>query len=98
MAYSAAKGGLIAFTRALAKEVARTGITVNAVSPGPVDTHMLGPFSPEERAQIADQIPIGRLGTPGTWLGRFCFSPCRTATGSLGKPFGRTVDNTLEGP
>ncbi|WP_170100054.1 elongation factor P 5-aminopentanone reductase [Kyrpidia spormannii] len=64
VAYSAAKGGLIAFTRALAKEVARTGVTVNAVSPGPVDTGMLGPFSPEERAQIADQIPIGRLGTP----------------------------------
>ncbi|MDI3256132.1 MAG: 3-oxoacyl-ACP reductase FabG [Kyrpidia sp.] len=65
VAYSAAKGGVIAFTRALAKEVARTGVTVNAVSPGAVHSAMLEPFSEQERSEIIDRIPVGRLGTPG---------------------------------
>ena len=60
--YAAAKGGLVGLTKSLAREVARYGITVNAVSPGYVDTRLI-----EDRAERADlerQIPLGRLGTP----------------------------------
>ncbi|MBX6394496.1 MAG: 3-oxoacyl-ACP reductase FabG [Alicyclobacillaceae bacterium] len=64
VAYSAAKGGVIAFTRALAKEVSRTGVTVNAVSPGAVDTGMLRDFSEAEKEELRERIPTGRLGTP----------------------------------
>lgn len=63
-AYSAAKGGVISFTRALAKEVARCGITVNAVAPGAVDTDMLAPLTEDEKAELAERIPVGRLGKP----------------------------------
>lgn len=64
VAYSTAKAGLIGFTRALAKEVGRGGITVNAVAPGVIDTDMLADLSTEDRAALADATPVGRLGRP----------------------------------
>lgn len=64
VAYSTAKAGLIGFTKALAKEVGRGGITVNAVAPGVIDTDMLAHLSPEDRASLADATPVGRLGSP----------------------------------
>lgn len=60
--YSAAKGGINAFTKALAKEVAAYGIRVNAVAPGFIDTDMLAGFSPEQRQEILKAIPLGRIG------------------------------------
>ncbi|RPF46977.1 3-oxoacyl-[acyl-carrier protein] reductase [Thermodesulfitimonas autotrophica] len=64
-AYAAAKGGLIAFTKSLAREVGSAGITVNAVAPGPVESDMLREgLSPEELAALAAEIPSGRLGKP----------------------------------
>lgn len=62
--YSAAKAGVIGFTKALAKELARAGITVNAVAPGAIETEMLAHLSPEERTALAGEIPMGRLGRP----------------------------------
>ena len=62
--YSMTKGGLIAFTKALAKELAPSGIAVNAVSPGAIDTKMNGHLSEEELATLAEEIPMGRLGSP----------------------------------
>ena len=62
--YSATKGALIAYTKALAKEVAPSGINVNSVSPGAVDTKMLSCFSEEERAALTEEIPAGRLARP----------------------------------
>lgn len=62
-AYSATKGGVNAFTRALAKELAPSGIQVNAISCGAIDTRMNDCFSSEERAALEEEIPCGRYGT-----------------------------------
>jgi 3-oxoacyl-[acyl-carrier protein] reductase len=64
VAYSAAKGGVNAFTKALAKELAPSGITVNAVAPGAVDTDMLAGFDGEELDALRQDIPAGRLAQP----------------------------------
>jgi 3-oxoacyl-[acyl-carrier protein] reductase len=61
--YAAAKAGMIGFTKALAREVASRGITVNAVAPGFIDTDMTRGLSDEWRAQLLAGIPLGRLGT-----------------------------------
>ena len=62
--YSAAKGGLIAFTKALALELAERGITVNAVAPGLVDTEIIGHLKKEAREEFVRKIPMARFGTP----------------------------------
>jgi 3-oxoacyl-[acyl-carrier protein] reductase len=64
VAYSAAKGAQISFVKALSKEVAPSGIRVNAVAPGAVQTAMMQSFSPEEFEELANDIPAGRLGLP----------------------------------
>ncbi len=61
--YSAAKAGVIGLTKALAKEVAPSGILVNALSPGAVDTDMMRVYSKEDIAALCDEIPLGRMGT-----------------------------------
>lgn len=64
VAYSASKGGINAFTQALAREVAPSGIRVNAIACGVIDTTMNHHLSPEERQDLADQIGLGRFGKP----------------------------------
>ncbi len=61
--YAAAKAGVIGLTRVLAKELAKRGITANAVAPGVVQTPMMGEIKPEMLAEYLKQIPAGRLAT-----------------------------------
>lgn len=63
VAYSAAKGGLIAMTRALAKEVGPSGVRVNCIAPGVIDTEMNGRLSAADMRELADCTPLGRIGT-----------------------------------
>ena len=60
--YSAAKAGMIGFTKALALENARKGVTVNCIAPGYIDTEMVGAMDEKVLAGIVAQIPVGRLG------------------------------------
>ncbi|HEX7324833.1 MAG TPA: acetoacetyl-CoA reductase [Rhodanobacteraceae bacterium] len=62
--YSAAKAGMHGFTMALAREVAKKGVTVNSVSPGYCKTEMVMKVPEDIRAQIVAQVPVGRLGEP----------------------------------
>lgn len=62
--YSAAKAGVIGLSKALAKEVAPSGITVNCVSPGVVETEMVTGLGRETMQMLTEEIPLGRLGTP----------------------------------
>jgi 3-oxoacyl-[acyl-carrier protein] reductase len=62
--YAAAKAGVIALTKVAAKELARRGITVNAVAPGVIQTPMLAGLKPELLAEYEKQIPVGRVGKP----------------------------------
>lgn len=62
--YSASKGAVDAYIKSLAKEVGPSGIRVNAVSPGVVDTDMMNEYTEEDKDDLADETPLGRIGTP----------------------------------
>ena len=62
--YTAAKAGLIGFTKTIAREVASRGITVNALAPGFIETQMVEAIPEDLRKQILERIPLGQFGTP----------------------------------
>ncbi len=64
VAYSATKAGMIGFTKALAKEVGPSGVQVNCIAPGVIATEMNARLSSEDLAALADETPLGRIGTP----------------------------------
>ena len=72
-AYSASKAGLDGLTRALARELGRRQITVNALAPGYVETEMSSTLSAGQLAQIVNRTPLGRLATPGDVVGAVMF-------------------------
>lgn len=83
-AYSASKGGVIAFTKALAKEVAADGITVNAIAPTMVEGPLSASMSPELRRALLAKIPMGRLGQPrevAAMVSWICSDQCSFTTG-----------------
>jgi 3-oxoacyl-[acyl-carrier protein] reductase len=71
--YAAAKAGLIGFSKALAREVASRGITVNTVSPGFIDTDMTQTLTDEQKEGIFAQVPANRLGKPEEIANTVCF-------------------------
>lgn len=75
--YAAAKAGVVALTQSLAKEVARIGITVNAICPGYIETEALQAMSDDERKAASARVPMRRLGRPGEVAAavRFLASP-----------------------
>jgi 3-oxoacyl-[acyl-carrier protein] reductase len=84
--YSTAKGGLITFTKGLAKEMAPYGVRVNAVSPGVIQTHFHEQFStPEVMQGYCKQIPLGRVGTPAEVAGVICFLASDAASFLVGE-------------
>lgn len=62
--YSAAKAGVVGFTRALAKELGPSGVTVNCIAPGVIETDMVQSLGAQTLADLAEETPMGRLGTP----------------------------------
>lgn len=62
--YAASKAGVIGMTKAFGKELAKTGVRVNAVAPAAIETDMLAQLTPEFRAGVIAKIPLGRLGRP----------------------------------
>ena len=72
-AYSAAKAGLIGLTKALAREEGPSGVTVNCVAPGVIDTDMMAAFSAEDKEALAQETPLGALGTPKQVAGALVF-------------------------
>ena len=62
--YSASKGAVDAYAKSLAKELAPSGIRVNVVSPGVIDTDMMNSYSEEDKKELAEETPLGRLGKP----------------------------------
>jgi 3-oxoacyl-[acyl-carrier protein] reductase len=71
--YAASKAGLIGFTKAVAREVATRGITVNAVAPGFIETDMTAAMSEKAREAVAAGIPMGRIGSPDDVAGAVAF-------------------------
>lgn len=71
--YSAAKAGMHGFTMALAREVARHGITVNSVSPGYIESPMITAVPEKVREKIVAEIPVGRFGVPADIARTVCF-------------------------
>jgi 3-oxoacyl-[acyl-carrier protein] reductase len=71
--YAASKAGLIGFSKAIAREVASRGITVNVVTPGLVDTDMTRAITDKAEANWAEQIPLGRLGSVDDVAAAVCF-------------------------
>lgn len=71
--YSAAKAGVIGLTKALAKELGPSGIRVNCVAPGVIDTDMNGHLTPEELAALGEEAPLCRIGQPEEVAQAICF-------------------------
>ncbi len=78
--YAAAKAGVIALTKVQAKELARRGITVNAVAPGVIQTQMLDTLKPEAIAEYVKHIPVGRVGRPEEVAHAVLFFACQESS------------------
>jgi len=91
--YAASKAGLIGLTKSVAKELASRNILANAVAPGFIETDMTAAMTPEARAELGAQIPMGRLGTPGDIAGVCAFLASEHASYITGQVF--VVDGGL---
>lgn len=87
-AYSAAKAGVIGLTKALAKEVGPSGVRVNCVAPGCIDTAMMAGYDEAARAALCEQTPLGRIGTPEECAGAVRFLCSQEASFITGQVLG----------
>ena len=96
--YSSTKGAIVAFTRSLSQQLAKRGIYVNAVAPGPVWTPLIpSTFTPEEVASFGSSVPLGRAGQPDEIAPCYVFLACDDSsymTGQVLHPNGGEVVNT----
>ena len=94
-AYSASKAGVIGFTKSLGKELAKTGVTVNAITPATVDTPILSQVSDAHIAYMLSKIPMGRFGTVDENAAVICFAASEELTFTTASVFdtsgGRTT-------
>jgi len=88
VAYSAAKAGIIGFTKSLAKEVGPSGITVNCIAPGVIRTRMLDEYSPETISSLAEETPLRRLGEPAEVAAMMVYLASMQADFITGQVFG----------
>jgi NAD(P)-dependent dehydrogenase (short-subunit alcohol dehydrogenase family) len=85
-AYAASKGGVIAFTKALGKELVQTEIRVNTICPAAIETELLGQMDPEFVASLRSKIPLGRFGRAdevASLIGWMCSEECSFCTGAV---------------
>jgi 3-oxoacyl-[acyl-carrier protein] reductase len=85
--YSAAKAGVIALTKSVAKEAARDGVYVNAVAPGLIETPMNQQVSPEHLSYMLERMPLGRIGQPEEVARLILFLACDDASFTTGGVF-----------
>jgi 3-oxoacyl-[acyl-carrier protein] reductase len=83
--YSAAKGGVMSFTKSLAREVVGHGILVNCIAPGFIDTPMTAPIEGELRQQVIAMTPIGRFGEPREIAAAALFLACEDSSFMVGQ-------------
>jgi 2-hydroxycyclohexanecarboxyl-CoA dehydrogenase len=101
--YSACKGGIIAFTKTVAREVARKGVTLNAVCPGPTDTPLLAAVAGADergqrvRAALVNAIPMKRVGQPEDIPGAVCFLSSDDASFITGQTISVSGGLTMHG-
>jgi len=86
--YSASKGAVDSYVRSLAKELGPSGIRVNAVSPGAIDTDMMKCYGDDDRKAICEDTPLGRLGTPEEVAGALYFLQSESASFITGQIIG----------
>ncbi len=85
--YAASKAGLIGLTKSVAKELASRNVLANAIAPGFIETDMTAALTPEARAALAEQIPLGRLGAPADVAGVVAFLASDLASYITGQLF-----------
>jgi 2-dehydro-3-deoxy-L-rhamnonate dehydrogenase (NAD+) len=86
-AYSASKAAVIALTKAIAKDVARTGVVINSVAPAVIETPILEGLSPEHVDYMIERIPMGRMGEPGEVAALICWLASEECSFSTGATF-----------
>ena len=86
-AYSASKAAVIALTKAIGKDVARTGVVVNCVAPAVIDTPILEGISEEHVEYMVERIPMGRMGQPEEVAALVCWLASEECTFSTGATY-----------